>query len=229
MSGTFPSNPSPDNVEIQSVQPTIVSYSASGKYQSRTVAAHTWELTMSFPQMTRDEMMPLFAFAMKQRGRAEAFQVVPPNTATPRGVATGTPLVNGAAAAGATSINVDGWTAGTTDIMKAGDVLKVSSHSKVYMVTDNADSSTVDELLLEDSVSDRLILEDSATDVLVLQDSQSATLNFQPPLIQAISHGETVTVTNVPFTVLFKNDIQEYKTAAPMISRYEIDLKEAIN
>jgi len=228
MSGAFPTSPGHSGVEIVSNQPTVVSMSASGKYQSRMVSAHLWELRIDFPPMTRDVMMPIFAFAMKQKGRAESFTIIPDNTATPRGTATGTPLANGAFAAGLTAIEVDGWTAGVTNIMRAGDVIKFLSHTKVYMVTDDCNSQTTDEMLLEDSSVDKLILEDSATDLLILQDANAATLNIQPPLITAVADNEAVTVSSVPFTVIFKNDIQSFKTSNPSISKYEIDLTEAI-
>jgi len=228
MSGAFPTNRQA-NVTLKSNQPTVVNRSSSGRYQSRTIAAHLWELTIEFPAMARSAMMPIFAFAMKQKGRAESFTIIPLNTATPQGIATGTPLSNQVGAVGATSIEIDGWTAGTAGILKAGDVFKSSGHTKVYMVTDDVNSQSMDFLILEDSATDNLLLEDSLTDQLYLQDAGSATVLFQPPLITAIAEDEAITATNVPFTVMFVGDVQEFKTSAPTLSRYDIDLIEAIS
>jgi hypothetical protein len=228
MSGAFPTSRQA-NVTIKSNQPTVVNRSSSGRYQSRTIAAHLWELTVEFPAMVRSAMMPIFAFAMKQRGRAESFTIIPLNTATPRGIATGTPLANQVGAVGSTSIQIDGWTAGATNILRAGDIFKSSGHTKVYMVTDDCNSQSMDFILLEDSVTDNLLLEDSATDQLYLQDAGAATVLFEPPLITAIADNESITVTNVPFTVMFAGDVQEFKTSAPTLSRYDIDLIEAIS
>lgn len=59
---------------------------------------------------------------------------------SPQGVATGTPLANGAASIGATSVNTDGWTISITSIVRAGDIVKFTGHGTYYTVTADANS-----------------------------------------------------------------------------------------
>jgi hypothetical protein len=62
----------------------------------------------------------------------------------PLGVATGTPLVNGAQSASPSSktqaFNSKGWTASITGIVKAGDILSFANHLQRYMVQADANS-----------------------------------------------------------------------------------------
>jgi|TARA_R110000796_G_C14486534_1_gene427278 hypothetical protein len=81
--------------------------------------------------MTRTEFAPLLSFIMAQRGSAETFTIVLPQISSKTGDATGTILVNGAAAIGALTIGVDG----ITGTLKAGDMVKFANHNKVYMLT----------------------------------------------------------------------------------------------
>lgn len=199
MSGTFPSAPGFKSAQLSSVQPIIEDIAQSGKRQSRIIAGHLWEITCEFPPMTRAEFAPLYAFAISQRG--DAFQIVLPHLATPQGVATGTPLVDGVHAAGDAAIDIDGWTPSTTGIIKAGDILKFSSHTKVYMVTADADSGASPGL---------------------------ASVAIEPPLIYPLADNEAVTVNSVPFTVASKNGVQEFKTKNPSIYSYALDLAESI-
>ena len=66
---------------------------------------------------------------------------------SPRGqelkLASGTARANGAAVIGATSVNVDGF----SGVLKAGDMVKFSNHSKVYMIT--ADRSGAGALAIQ--------------------------------------------------------------------------------
>jgi hypothetical protein len=81
--------------------------------------------------MTRAEFMPIYAFILSQKGQLESFQFVPPVVGSTSGTATGSVTTNGASAIGATSITI----AGLTGTIKAGDFIKFSTHTKVYMVT----------------------------------------------------------------------------------------------
>src|SRR3954463_10292223 len=61
---------------------------------------------------------------------------------TPRGTATGTPLVNGASQTGE-DLATDGWTASVTGILKAGDWIQLGtgSSARLYMVMVDANSN----------------------------------------------------------------------------------------
>jgi hypothetical protein len=199
MSGTFPASPEIKTAQLSSTQPVLEDIAQSGKRQARIIAGHLWEMTCEFPPMTRAEFAPLFAFAISQRG--SAFQIVLPHLATPQGVATGTPLVDGVHAVGDTTIAIDGFTPSTTGIYKAGDIIKFSSHTKVYMATADADSAAGAGLAL---------------------------IPIEPPLIYPLADNEAVIINNVTFTVAYKDGMQEFKTKNPSIYSYAIDLTEAI-
>lgn len=201
MSGTLPTTPGFAEAALIYDQPVVISKSESRRRQTRIVAGHLWKIAVSYPPMTRDEFAPIFAFAVSQRGAFDTFTLTLPQHDTPRGTATGTPLVNGAHGRGAVSISTDGWTNNITGIMKAGDILKFASHSKVYMITADANSGPT---------------------------TGPATLLITPPLIESLADNEVITVNDVPFTVGFKNRPQEFKTKNPSISKFALDLEEAI-
>ena len=199
MSGTLPTTPRPSAVRISSHQPTLVSVAHSLKRQVRTRGAQRWSAVLSYPTMKRVDFAPLWAFLVSQKGQYEAFQGVMPGYDTPQGTATGTPLAFGAASAGATSIPTDGWTISITGILKAGDFIKFSGHTKVYMVVADANSNG----------------------------SGQATLSIMPKLVAAVADNEALTVTAVPFTWQLANDQIEQSVRAPVLITAEISLMEA--
>ena len=178
---------------------------------------------MNYPPMIRAEVAPIFAFEMKQRG--DSFQVTLPDKNTPQGAVTGTISVNGSPAADVSTVFMDGFVPGTADVFKVGDIFKPDSTSKVHMVTENASAGATVSLLDEDSST--LIDEDSSA--LIDESSGQAEVNFAPPLIAAIPDNTNVTYLNTPFTVFIdSNGIQKWKTTAPQLSAYSVELKEAL-
>ena len=155
-------------------------------------------LNVSFPPMTRAEFAPIYAFSVKQKGQYETFTYVPPTISTTRGSSGETPVVNGAISAGAVTASVDGLTASTSNILRAGDFIKFSDHTKIYMVTDDMSSDG----------------------------SGDATLNFHPAATEAIPDDATITIASVPFTVSFQDDVREYGTNYTNLYSYEINLIE---
>ncbi len=198
MSGTFPTSPGPKDIKLINDQPILSSRAQSGKSQRRIVAGHLWRIKVSYAPMIRNDIAPLYAFSAKQRG--DSFQITVPDKVVPLGVATGTPLVNGAHAAGVLSIATKGWTASTTGILKAGDIKKFANHTKVYMVAEDADSDA----------------------------TGNATIVLINPTVEALADNEAVTVNDVPFTVAFDDEIFEWKTNDAKLSGYSSDLIEAL-
>jgi len=93
------------------------------------------------------------AFVMKQRSKKESFVLpLPTGLKDARGTASGSPT--GTGSAGDTSITLGGTGTGS---LLAGDLVKFSSHDKLYMVVDDA------------------------------SDISSGTITIEPPLRQAIS------------------------------------------
>jgi len=112
-------------------------------------AVARWEGEVTFQTHAyakRDDQMALRAFVSQLRGKLNVFNYGDPEYLVrgPRGVATGTPLVKGAAQTGITLLT-DGWTVSTTGILKAGDYVQLGtgSNAQLYQsVTDvNSDGS----------------------------------------------------------------------------------------
>ena len=199
MSGAFPTTPIANAINIRNNQTTIVSTSISGRRQARQLQNQRWEMTVSFPIMTRTNFAPIFAFINSQRGRKETFTYTPPIIDDSLGTETGSVLVNGVHAVADTTIAMDGFAGDGAGRFKAGDFIKFASHDKVYMVVSDVTSS-----------------------------SNAATVTIEPPLTTALADNETVTYDSVPFTVALKNDVQEFQIGQDAFFRYELDFIEVI-
>jgi hypothetical protein len=200
MSGTFPSDPGPSTVTLESNQPVVTDYAESGKSQTRIIGGHLWKARLSWSIVPRSVLAPLFAFINLQRGAFDSFQIVLPNYAIPNGNFSGSPLVLGGVFAGATSVLMKGAPIGVLDYIKAGDIFKFANHTKVYIATSDADSNG----------------------------SGFFTLNFQPPLIEPVVIDEAAQFVDVPFTVTMTDEAAVWKGSAPNMASISIDMIESI-
>lgn len=116
----------------------------TAKQQVYKYTGQFWEAEISLPPMKRSEAEYWISFLLKLNGSYGTFLLGDPNGATARGVATGTPLVNGASQTG-NELITDGWTTSTTGILKAGDYIQLGTGAtaKLHKVLDdvNSDSS----------------------------------------------------------------------------------------
>lgn len=206
MSGTLPSSPAPREVELRSVNGTLISEGASMKRQARSKNAQRWGIKFVYAPMERDDWAPILAFLVAQRGRYEAFQVVLPSPLyLPRGSIPGSPVVDNEVGsptelqAGRRTVNTKGWTSGQTGVLKAADFVKFTGHTKVYMVTADANSDG----------------------------SGKAALAIEPALIEGPAHGSALTVSSVPFTVSLASDTLQTVLAVNPEFGVEIDMVEA--
>ena len=137
MSGTYPALPIFASVGFKSVYYNLSSQSLSGRTQVRNIGGQRFEFSASYSRLLRSEFTPVLAFVMSQRGMAETFSIVLPEISSTSGTATGTVRTNGTSPIGDKTITIDGL----TGLLKAGDVIKFASHSKVYMVTQDRDGA----------------------------------------------------------------------------------------
>ena len=79
-----------------------------------------WTATYTLPVMTRAQMAAWQSFFLQLEGSLNTFAGFDPDARTPRGAATGTPLVNGASQTGST-LTIDGCAASVTNWLMAGD------------------------------------------------------------------------------------------------------------
>lgn len=143
---TPPSAPTFNNVVMRALN--VVGLSASPftlETQAQEWPGEAWAFDGQIPPMKRADAEEWIAFLLALRGSSGTFYLGDPAAGTPRGVATGTPLVNGANAAGSKTLAIKGWTNSITNILKKGDYLQVGSGTsqRLYKsVTDaNSDGS----------------------------------------------------------------------------------------
>lgn len=197
MSGTFPTIRETAGVVLRSMQPTRISQAHSLKRQARTRGAQRWGMRISFPPLTRAAFAPYQGFLLSQRGQADTFTISLPGHTVPLGTWAGTPLVNGAGQTGR-AIIMDGFTPSQTGVAKAGDLIKFAGHSKVYMVTADANSNG----------------------------SGQAILAIEPALIASPADNEAIVTSNVPFTVALASDSLDTNISPGVFYSLEIDLVE---
>ena len=115
----------------------------AGTTQTLELPGARWRCKIEFEALSDAERRELSAFLTQLRGQAGRFYYGDPGyqVAGPAGVATGTPLVNGASQSG-TSLVTDGWTASTTDILKAGDYVSfdTSAGRELHMLVAGVNS-----------------------------------------------------------------------------------------
>lgn len=112
--------------------------------QSFLWGGEQWRIDFSVPPITsREEYSKWMAFGASLRGSYNYFLLGDPMATSPLGVGTGTPVVNAGGQTGNT-LTTDGWTAGVSGILKAGDYFQLGSgtSSRLYMLTQDADSDS---------------------------------------------------------------------------------------
>jgi len=154
--------------------------------------------------MPRSTFAPIQAFIIKQRSQKENFTITFPSYLNAQGNENTTINVNGVHAVGDTTIAIDGFHADGSGRLKAGDFIKFSGHSKVYMIMTDVTSS-----------------------------SNAATVTIEPPLRSALANDETVTYDSVPFTVYLNSDLQEFQSnqsnnEGKPLFKFEFDVTESL-
>lgn len=101
-----------------------------------------WQADVTLPPMKRADAEQWVAWLVSLRGQLGTFLMGDPIGETARGVATGTPLVNGANQTGG-SLIIDGATNSVTGWLKAGDYIQLGSNgaSRLHKVLADANSN----------------------------------------------------------------------------------------
>lgn len=113
----------------------------NGRTQTVELPGARWQASYTLPAMKRAKAAAWIAWLTRMQGMAGRFYAFDPDARSPRGTATGTPLVKGASQTG-TSLITDGWTAGVTGILLAGDYIAfdTSAGRELRMLTADATS-----------------------------------------------------------------------------------------
>jgi hypothetical protein len=136
MSGTFPTSPGFEAVNFTINTPTLTSETISGKKRRVGMGHSFYTFSVKFPNQTAYNMGPVLGFVAAQYGQLDNFSIVLPEISNSKNTTLGsiTVTTSGAKAIGDNSVSVGGFSPGDTFLL-AGDFIKFSNHSKVYMVT----------------------------------------------------------------------------------------------
>lgn len=105
--------------------------------QVQAFQGQLWGVDIAFPPMDRATAEKYVAFLLSLRGQYGSFYVQDNLGILPKGVATGSPKVNGANQTGEQLIT-DGWDVSQTGILKAGDKIQVGN--RLYGILQDANS-----------------------------------------------------------------------------------------
>lgn len=153
-----------------------------------------WQINLSFQLLNRDQAEEFNAFILKLAGRAGTFTASIAGSEEPRGIATGTPLVDGSNQTGRT-LNVKGWSFNTQNILKVGDFIQLGSgsntrlHKVLETVDSNAEGKTTLTLapkIVNPPVNDAPVIVENAKGLFRLA-SNVDTVDVTPPNQQSIS------------------------------------------
>jgi hypothetical protein len=147
----------------------------------------------------REHAAPWVAFKSKLKGPKGTFLMGDPSARTPRGVATGTPQVNGSVATLAEEITTKGWTPSTTNILKEGDWIQIGN--RLYRVLQNVNSNG----------------------------SGNCTVDVFPPVREALANNTTIVTTNtVGLFRLTSAEQVPYEVTADGVYAIDFVAKEAL-
>ena len=200
MSGAFPTSPKFRTLNFQNNRPTLMNQSISGRRAVRQIGSQYFTFSVSMPPLDQDDAMDVFAFLQKQKGGFETFTIQLPTQNRGADKSNTSVKVVGAHSAADGTISLDGFTASTTGVLKAGDLIKFS-HNKVYMIQADVNSDS----------------------------GGAATVLIEPNLVETLSDNEVVTMNPPSFTVYLPCEDIVYATDPTGFYSISFDVREVIS
>lgn len=200
---TPPSSPTVNAAIMRAVNVVGLSISPfTGETQAQEWPGEMWQIDGQLPPMARANAEKWITFLTALRGASGTFYLGDPAGKTPQGVATGTPLVNGANAAGSKVLNTKGWTTGVTGILKAGDYLQIGTGTaqRLYKVLNDANSDG----------------------------GGLATLDIFPRLREALADGAAITTSNCKGVFRLATNTREWSISVAKIYGLQFKAIEAL-
>lgn len=154
-------------IDLVSVDPSMF----TGEQEVQEWAGKFRRAEVEYRDLNQEAFQEIFARLVATYGATGTFLMGDPLRQAPRGSVAGTPLVNGANAAGSKTLAVKGFTPSQTDVLKAGDTFHVGSSTTQYLY----------EVVNTDVDSDG---------------SGNATVQIWPTLRVALSDGASITTTS---------------------------------
>ncbi len=173
MSITYPLAMPTVGIESMSFAETAAVAAATSPFTfSQEVQVHQGQLlavTITLAPMRRGDAEEWLAFFRQLNGMEGTFLLPAYHAGTARGIATGAPVVDGAAQLGRSLVTA-GWTSGTSGILKAGDYFQLGSGATARL---------------------HVVMKDAASD-----NDGAATLDIWPRLRESPADASAIVVTN---------------------------------
>lgn len=182
---------------IKAVAVTESPFSFSQQVQEHP--GEVWEINCVLNMLERSQAEYYNAFILSLAGRIGTFTMAIPGSETPQGVATGTPLVNGAGQTGR-SLNIDGFTPGVTGILKAGDFIQLGSGSSTRLHKNLSDVNS--------------------------NGSGQVTVDLAPKIVTAPADNDPVIVTNAKGLFRLKSNSNPTNIRSPNIMSIQFAARE---
>lgn len=154
-----------------------------GTVQTLALPGDRWTASLTFTNLKDPQARLIRAFLGSLRGQAGRFYLTPPAYVR-TGIGTGTPLVKGAGQTGSTIVT-DGWTAGQTGVVCAGDFFNIGTELK--MATADANSNGTGEATISftppirtSPADNSAIVVTDPTVIMALTDGKQARWQAQP-------------------------------------------------
>lgn len=137
----LPTTKAPAHITLRSRAASAINASPfTGQQQSYEWPGHWLEADITYPPLARDDAAEIIAFMVSRKGVGKKFMLGDTAGRVPRGVATGAPVVNGAAQVGSV-LATRGWTINTPNIVKAQDWMQVGNNLYMALGAEDADAN----------------------------------------------------------------------------------------
>lgn len=168
----------------------------SNALQTLEIPAPRWVVSFNLENVLEDDAAIMQAWFAQLRGKSGRFYLYNMARQRPRGVATGTPLVNGASQSGVT-LATDGWTPSQTGILKAGDFFGVNGELKMCVTDCNSNASGQATITFEpplrSSPADNAAITTTRPTTLFMLDDDTSKWRTRAPLLTTFNISATET------------------------------------
>ena len=197
---SFPTTVNPKAISFSSNRPNSISYTLSGKRSVRQFASQYFSFSVAMPPLNQTQFQEYYAFLVSQKGAFTPFNIEYPLNNQGPDKNSSSVVTRSIHSAGATTVAVDGLTASTNDVIKAGDLIKFNGHDKVYLVTGDVNSNG----------------------------SGQGSINIEPPLQASTTDNEAVDLNKPVLKVALSQDDILYSTDATGVFDLSFDVREVL-
>lgn len=196
MSGTYPENPTFQTVGFKINTPTLSSETLSGKTNRVGMGHSFYTFSAQYNNMTDYDLGPIIGFIAAQYGPLEDFQIHLPRISFTK--------------AGNQTTNSVTTTASATTGNNSVTITGAGAGETVLLAGDFFKFNNHSKVYM-------------CTSDFTYGDT---TLYFSGSLVADVPSGTALTITDVPFTVILDNEVQEFQVGLGGISTLQLDFRE---